>query len=186
MPMNRYASILFSLAFILTVAVPRHLQAIPGDEMMAQAMRCQPAVYCYAFFSTLPLKILSQLHAEMPVAGTRADAGDTSERHERGTDEQQSPLDISLTAHPTLIKTLSVHPAGSGIGAPSALACSDAVVDTGVRVQYCDGAGASAARHWMVTLPRGSLDDHILKTIDAVNEPIAASPRLAFSLGGNV
>ena len=183
--MKRCAVILLALVVTFSVVTPRRLDAVFSDELMAQAMRCQSVLLCYSFFSVLPMKIISAMNTALPVPRAHDSvpdaAGDTS-----GSDTSLAPFDISTPGSSDISKTLADKTILPGLDVILAGAghISDGVVN--LPAYSIAKTRAVSLRHWMFMLPRGSLDDHILKTIDAVNEPIAASPRLAFSLGGNV
>lgn len=182
--MKRCASILIALVVTLSVVAPRRLDAMPPGEVMAQAMRCQSVLLSYSFFSVLPMKIISHMNTALPTprahAGASDAAGDTT-----GSDAAPAPFDISAPGSAAVSKTLAhktILPFGDVISAGANHTAAGIVS----LPAYSSEDRAVSLRHWMFMLPRGSIDDHILKIIEAVNKPIAACPRLAFSLGGNV
>lgn len=183
--MKRSAVILLAVVVTFSVVAPRRLDAAINDDMVAQAMRCQSVLVYYSFFSALPLQILSQMNVIVPVPraqdGTPASAADTS-----GSDAAPAPFDISIAGTPTFSQTpvpQTILEELDVIASRGILSCAGACL---IRHHSAAGGWACVRHHWMVMLPRGSIDDYILKTIRGVNEPIGRYSQLAFSLGGNV
>lgn len=183
--MKRCITIFLACIVTFSVVAPRRLDAMVSDDMVAQAMRCQSVVLCYSFFSTIPLKIMSQLYEQEHGSAPAPAAGVPSTDQRRDdSNSAPAPFDLTMPGSVSLVKTTPCHASIDGVQALCGMYPAGWVNRANGRRIFSSAGWESVMRHWMVMLPRGSIDDYIGTIIFSVNEPTRNASRLVFSLGG--